>query len=70
MESLVNLSSAAEVRTARRARCGSSAWRCWRWSSLTSVRARLGRLSALSISHSRSVLYGAFVWAVSALNSP
>jgi hypothetical protein len=34
------------------------------------VRARPGRLSGLSISHSRSVLHGAFVWARGALNSP
>ena len=31
--------------------------------------ARPGRLSALSVSHSKSVLYGAFVWAHRALNS-
>jgi hypothetical protein len=33
------------------------------------VRARPGRLSAVSISHSRSVLYGALVWARRALNA-
>jgi hypothetical protein len=33
-----------------------------------SVRARPGWLSALSVFHSRSVLYGAFVWAPRALN--
>ena len=32
------------------------------------VRARPGRLSALSVSHSESGLYGAFVWARRALN--
>ena len=32
------------------------------------VRAHLGRLSALSVFHSKSVLYGAFVWACRALN--
>jgi hypothetical protein len=32
------------------------------------VRARPGRLGALSVSHSKSVLYGAFVWARGALN--
>jgi hypothetical protein len=36
---------------------------------LSAVRARPGRLSALSISHSKSGLYGAFVWARRALNS-
>jgi hypothetical protein len=35
---------------------------------LFAVRARPGRSSALSISHSKSVLYGAFVWARGALN--
>jgi hypothetical protein len=35
-----------------------------------SVRARPGRLSALSVSHSKSLLYGAFVWARRALNIP
>ena len=34
----------------------------------TSRRARLGRLSALRVFHSKSVLYGAFVWARRALN--
>ena len=35
------------------------------------VRARPGRrLSALSVSHRKSLLYGAFVWARRALNSP
>ena len=29
-----------------------------------------GRLSALTVFHSKSVLYGAFVWARRALNSP
>jgi hypothetical protein len=33
------------------------------------VRARPGRLGGLRISHSKSVLYGAFVWACRALNS-
>ena len=36
---------------------------------LITVRARPGRLSALSVSHSKSILYGAFVWACRALNS-
>jgi hypothetical protein len=31
---------------------------------------RPGRLSALSVFHSKSVLYGAFVWARRALNNP
>jgi hypothetical protein len=35
---------------------------------LTTVRARPGRLSALSVFHSKSVLYGDFVWARRALN--
>jgi len=35
---------------------------------LFAVRDRPGRSSALSISHSKSVLYGAFVWARGALN--
>ena len=35
----------------------------------STVRARPGRLSALSVSPSKSVLYGAFVWARRALNS-
>ena len=34
------------------------------------VRARPERLSALSVSHSKSILYGAFVWVRRALNSP
>jgi hypothetical protein len=34
------------------------------------VRARPGRVSALSVFHSESVLYGAFVWARRALNGP
>jgi hypothetical protein len=34
------------------------------------VRLLPGRLSALSVSHSKSVLYGAFVWVCRALNSP
>jgi hypothetical protein len=34
------------------------------------VRARPGRLSGLSVSHSKSVLYGVFVWARRVLNSP
>ena len=34
------------------------------------VRARPGRLSALRVFKSKSVLYGAFVWARRALNSP
>ena len=34
-----------------------------------SVRATLGRLSALSISHTKSVFYGGFVWARRSLNS-
>jgi hypothetical protein len=33
------------------------------------VRAVAGRLSALSVSHSESVLYGALVWARRGLNS-
>ena len=37
---------------------------------LRTVRAPSGRLSALSVSHSKSVLYGGFVWARRALNSP
>jgi hypothetical protein len=32
------------------------------------VRAAQGRLSGLSVSHRKSVLYGAFVWARRALN--
>jgi hypothetical protein len=39
-----------------------------RASSLSTVRARPGRLSGRSLSHSRLVLYGAFVWARRALN--
>ena len=35
-----------------------------------SVRARLGRLSGLGVSHSRSVLCGAFVWVRGALKRP
>jgi hypothetical protein len=34
------------------------------------VRARPGRLSTLSVSHSKSFFYGAFAWARRALNSP
>jgi hypothetical protein len=34
----------------------------------TTVRARPGRLSALSVLHSKSSFYGAFVWARRALN--
>ena len=34
------------------------------------VRARPGQLSALSVSHSESVLYGAFLWARGVLNGP
>ena len=34
------------------------------------VRAALGRLSALSVFHRKSFLYGAFVWAHRALNRP
>ena len=37
--------------------------------SAAAVRARPGRLSGLSVSHSKSVLYGAFVWARRALSS-
>jgi hypothetical protein len=37
---------------------------------MATVRALLGRLSALSVSHSKSVLYGAFVWVRRALTSP
>ena len=33
------------------------------------VRARPGRLRGLSVSHRKSVFYGAFVWARGALNS-
>ena len=36
----------------------------------STVRARPGGLSALTVSHSESVLYGTFVWASGALNSP
>jgi hypothetical protein len=36
---------------------------------VASVRARPGRLSALSVFHSKSFLYGAVVWARRALNS-
>ena len=36
---------------------------------LSTVRARPGRLSALSISYSKSSLYGAFVWARRALDN-
>jgi hypothetical protein len=39
-----------------------------RWSPLH--RSGLGRLSAISVSHSKSVLYDAFVWARRALNGP
>jgi hypothetical protein len=35
---------------------------------VATVRARPGRLSALSVSHSKSGLYGAFVWGRRALN--
>jgi hypothetical protein len=38
--------------------------------STSTVRARPGRLSALSVFYSKSVLYGGFVWARRALNSP
>jgi hypothetical protein len=38
--------------------------------SLTAVRAHSGRLSALCIYHSKSLLYGTFVWVHRALNSP
>jgi hypothetical protein len=34
------------------------------------VRARPGQLIALSVSHSKSVLYGILLWARAALNSP
>jgi hypothetical protein len=37
---------------------------------ILTVRARLGRLSALSVSVSKSGLYGAFVWVRRALNRP
>ena len=37
--------------------------------SITTVRAAQGRLSALSVFHRKSVLYGASVWARRALNS-
>jgi hypothetical protein len=37
---------------------------------LRRVRARSGRLSALSVIHSKSILYGAFAWARRALNRP
>ena len=37
---------------------------------LETVRARPGRLSALSVFHSKSILYGACVWERRALNSP
>ena len=36
----------------------------------SSVRALPGRLSDLSVSHSKSILYGALVWARRALNRP
>ena len=38
------------------------------WSPLH--RSGLGQLSAISVSHSKSVLYDAFVWAHTALNGP
>jgi hypothetical protein len=45
---------------------------CGQWPSSrarsTPARAHPGRLSALSVSRSKSVLYGAFVWAPKALN--
>jgi hypothetical protein len=47
--------------------CGAS--RSWRRSTSATVRAALGRLSALSVSLCKSILYGAFVWARRALNS-
>jgi hypothetical protein len=34
------------------------------------VRAHPGRFSVLRVSHRKSVLYGAFVWARRAVNSP
>ena len=34
------------------------------------VRARPGRLSTIGVPHSKSILYGVFVWARRALNSP
>jgi hypothetical protein len=54
---------------------GSMATRCYAGArrfgaGASSVRACLGRLSALSVLHSQSVLYGAFVWDRRALNSP
>ena len=42
---------------------------CARLKTLT-VRVRPGRLSALSVSHRKSVFYGGFVWARGALNLP
>ena len=39
------------------------------WGSAPTVRARPGRLSALRVSHSKSVLYDGFVWVRMALNS-
>ena len=36
----------------------------------STVRARAGRLSTLSVFHSKSLLYGAFVWSRRALNGP
>jgi hypothetical protein len=44
--------------------CVSNSWM------ITKVRARTERLSALSILHSKSVLYGTFVWARRAPDSP
>jgi hypothetical protein len=46
--------------------CFTSPW--YQFPFVYKVRARPGRLSALSIFHSKSVLYGAFMWACSALN--
>jgi hypothetical protein len=51
---------------------GSCSGSCRSWQSPRSitVRARPQRLRALSVSHCKSVLYGAFVWARQALNIP
>ena len=43
---------------------------CKRLEERLTVRARPGRLSALSVPHSKSGFYGAFVWAHRALNGP
>jgi hypothetical protein len=45
-------------------------WRQWPLNQAQTVPAASGRLSALSVSHSKSVLYGVFVQARRALNGP